>query len=240
MRIYRINKFTGAIRQVFGKPKELTGKALEAENAFAERMGVAKVSKAATKVAAAIKAAPVVQKVGMAVATVAVAGGTAAGIVATHQPAPTPTQSSTPAITQPKTEENKPEEKVEETKSEEKVEETKPEEEKPAATEQPAAPEKPEYEQHHERADDAPAANTQAEPAPAPQPAQPTILGYKHILSAWNPDTNEVYRTSYGYDGEYGSREEAMQALIKMIQEGGKATPRGIEESEIPIYAGRD
>lgn len=44
MRIYRINKFTGAIRQVFGKPKELTGKALEAENAFAERMGVAKVS----------------------------------------------------------------------------------------------------------------------------------------------------------------------------------------------------
>jgi hypothetical protein len=233
MRVYKINKITGAVRQVFGKPKEIAGKVLKDFNGFSECMGVAKIG-------SAIKAAPVAQKVGMAVATVAVAGGTAAGIVATHQPAPTPTQSSTPAITQPKTEENKPEEKVEETKSEEKVEETKPEEEKPAATEQPAAPEKPEYEQHHERADDAPAANTQAEPAPAPQPAQPTILGYKHILSAWNPDTNEVYRTSYGYDGEYGSREEAMQALIKMIQEGGKATPRGIEESEIPIYAGRD
>ena len=233
MRVYKINKITGAVRQVFGKPKEIAGKVLKDFNGFSECMGVAKIG-------SAIKAAPVAQKVGMAVATVAVAGGTAAGIVATHQPAPTPTQSSTPAITQPKTEENKPEEKVEETKSEEKVEETKPEEEKPAATEQPAAPEKPEYEQHHERADDAPAANTQAEPAPAPQPAQPTILGYKHILSAWNPDTNEVYRTSYGYDGEYGSRDAAMQALIRMIQEGGKATPRGIEESEVPIYAGRD
>lgn len=240
MRIYRINKFTGAIRQVFGKPKELTGKALEAENAFAERMGVAKVSKAATKVAAAIKAAPVVQKVGMAVATVAVAGGTAAGIVATHQPAPAPTQPSTPAITQPKAEETKPEEKVEETKPEEKAEETKPTDDKPAATEQPAAPEKQEYEYDHQPAEDKPAESHEAAPAPAPVPTTPTLLGYKHILSAWNPDTNTVFRTSYGYDGEYGSREEAMQALIKMIQEGGKATPRGIEESEVPIYSGRD
>lgn len=231
MRIYRVNKFTGAVRQVFGKPKEIAGKVLKDFNGFAERMGVAKIG-------SAIKAAPVVQKVGMAVATVAVAGGTAAGIVATHQPAPTPAQSSTPAITQTKAEETKPEEKVEETKPEEKSEETKPEEEKPAATEQPAAPEKPEYEQHHEQADDAPAANTQAEPAPAPQPAQPRIVGYKHILSAWNPDTNEIYRTSYGYDGEYSSREAAMQALIRMIQEGGKATPRGIEESEVAIYEG--
>lgn len=240
MRIYRINKFTGAIRQVFGKPKELTGKALEAENAFAERMGVAKVSKAATKVAAAIKAAPVVQKVGMAVATVAVAGGTAAGIVAINQPAPAPTQPSTPAITQPKAEETKPEEKAEETKPEEKAEETKPTDDKPAATEQPAAPEKQEYEYDHQPAEDKPAESHEAAPAPAPVPTTPTLLGYKHILSAWNPDTNTVFRTSYGYDGEYGSREEAMQALIKMIQEGGKATPRGIEESEVPIYSGRD
>ena len=29
-----------------------------------------------------------------------------------------------------------------------------------------------------------------------------------------------------------------MEALIKMIQEGGKATPRGIEESEVAIYDG--
>ncbi len=34
MRIYRANKFTGAIKQVFGKPKELSGKALEATNAY--------------------------------------------------------------------------------------------------------------------------------------------------------------------------------------------------------------
>ena len=222
MRIYRANKFTGAIKQVFGKPKELSGKALEATNAFSERMGIAKIG-------SAIKAAPIAQKVGMAVATVAVAGGAAAGIVAINQPAPTPTQPSTPAITQPK---------VEETKPEEKVEETKPEEEKPAVTEQPAAPQKQEYEYEYEEAQDAPAESHAATPAPAPVPNIPKPLGYKHILSAWNPDTNTVFRTSYGYDGEYGSREEAMQALIKMIQEGGKVTPRGIEESEVEIYDG--
>lgn len=224
MRIYKINNITGAIRQIFGKKQALSGKALEADSAFAQRMGV-------SKVAAAIKAAPIAQKVGMAVATVAVAGGTAAGIVATHQPAPAPTQPSTPAITQSKAEETKPEEKAEE---------TKPTDDKPAATEQPAAPEKQEYEYDHQPAEDKPAESHEAAPAPAPVPTTPTLLGYKHILSAWNPDTNTVFRTSYGYDGEYGSREEAMQALIKMIQEGGKATPRGIEESEVPIYSGRD
>lgn len=226
MRVYKINKITGAVRQVFGKPKEIAGKVLKDFNGFSERMGVAKIG-------SAIKAAPVAQKVGMAVATVAVAGGAAAGIVAINQPAPAPapTQPSTPAITQPKVEEPKPEEKVEE---------TKPEEEKPAVTEQPAAPEKPEYEYEYEPAEDKPAESHAATPAPAPVPAVPHRLGYKYILSAWNPDTNEVYRTSYGYDGEYGSREEAMQALIKMIQEGGKATPRGIEESVIEIYDGQN
>ena len=223
MRVYKINKITGAVRQVFGKPKEIAGKVLKDFNGFSERMGVAKIG-------SAIKAAPIAQKVGMAVATVAVAGGAAAGIVAINQPAPAPAQPSTPAITQPKVEEPKPEE----TKP---VEETKPEE-KPAVTEQPAAPEKPEYEYEYEEAQDAPAESHAATPAPAPVPNTPKLLGYKHILSAWNPDTNEVYRTSYGYDGEYGSREEAMQALIKMIQEGGKATPRGIEESEVAIYDG--
>ena len=223
MRVYKINKITGAVRQVFGKPKEIAGKVLKDFNEFSECMGVAKIG-------SAIKAAPIAQKVGMAVATVAVAGGAAAGIVAINQPAPAPapTQPSTPAITQPKVEEPKPEEKVEETKPEE----------KPAVTEQPAAPEKQEYEYEYEEAQDAPAESHAATPAPAPVPNTPKLLGYKHILSAWNPDTNEVYRTSYGYDGEYGSREEAMQALIKMIQEGGKATPRGIEESEVAIYDG--
>ena len=216
MRVYKINKITGAVRQVFGKPKEIAGKVLKDFNGFSERMGVAKIG-------SAIKAAPVAQKVGMAVATVAVAGGAAAGIVAINQPAPAPapTQPSTPAITQPKVEETKPEEK-------------------PAVTEQPAAPEKPEYEYEYQPAEDKPAESHAATPAPAPAPTVPHRLGYKHILSAWNPDTNEVYRTSYGYDGEYGSREEAMQALIKMIQEGGKATPRGIEESVIEIYEGQN
>ena len=224
MRVYKINNITGAVRQVFGKPKEIAGKFLKDFNTFAEHMGVAKIN-------TAIKAAPIAQKVGMAVATVAVAGGAAAGIVAVNKPAPAPVQPSTPAITQPKAEETKPEEKAEE---------TKPTDDKPAATEQPVAPEKQEYEYNHQPAEDKPAESHDAATAPAPVPTTPTLLGYKHILSAWNPDTNTVFRTSYGYDGEYGSREEAMQALIKMIQEGGKATPRGIEESEVPIYSGRD
>ena len=231
MKSFRVNKLTGAVKQIAGKKTGMDAKTTSAYNTWAEKMGF-------SKVATAIKAAPIAQKVGMAVATVAVAGGAAAGIVAINQPAPAPTQPSTPAITQPKVEETKPEEKVEETKPEEKVEETKPEEEKPAATEQPAAPQKQEYEYEYEEAQDAPAESHAATPAPAPVPNTPKLLGYKHILSAWNPDTNEVFRTSYGYDGEYGSREEAMQALIKMIQEGGKATPRGIEESEVAIYDG--
>ena len=222
MKSFRVNKLTGAVKQFAGKKTGMDAKTAGAYNTWAEKMGF-------SKVATAIKAAPIAQKVGMAVATVAVAGGAAAGIVAINQPAPAPTQPSTPAITQPKVEEPKPEEKVEE---------TKPEEEKPAATEQPAAPEKPEYEYEYQPAEDKPAESHAATPAPAPVPNTPKLLGYKHILSAWNPDTNEVYRTSYGYDGEYGSREEAMQALIKMIQEGGKATPRGIEESEVAIYDG--
>ena len=221
MKSFRVNKLTGAVKQIAGKKAGMDAKTATAYNTWAEKMGF-------SKVATAIKAAPIAQKVGMAVATVAVAGGAAAGIVAINQPAPAPTQPSTPAITQPKVEETKPEEKVEETKPEE----------KPAATEQPAAPEKPEYEYEYQPAEDAPAESHAATPAPAPVPNTPKLLGYKHILSAWNPDTNEVFRTSYGYDGEYGSREEAMQALIRMIQEGGKATPRGIEESEVAIYDG--
>ena len=221
MKSFRVNKLTGAVKQIAGKKTGMDAKTAGAYNTWAEKMGF-------SKVATAIKAAPIAQKVGMAVATVAVAGGAAAGIVAINQPAPAPTQPSTPAITQPKVEEPKPEEKVEETKPEE----------KPAVTEQPAAPQKQEYEYEYEEAQDAPAESHAATPAPAPVPNTPKLLGYKHILSAWNPDTNEVYRTSYGYDGEYGSREEAMQALIKMIQEGGKATPRGIEESEVAIYDG--
>lgn len=233
MRIYRINKFTGAIRQVFGKPKELTGKALEAENAFAERMGVAKVSKAATKVAAAIKAAPVVQKVGMAVATVAVAGGTAAGIVATHQPAPAPTQPSTPAITQPKAEETKPEEKVEETKTEEKTDDTKPAEDT-----------KPEESKSNV---EAPAQSAPAPTAPAaPQepaaeqpkaPAEPVKLGEQHVFYGTSAVDNVEYTSSYGYNGEFSSYDEALTAVKDRLARAGKATPGGLFEKTIVFYS---
>ena len=224
MRIYKINNITGAIRQVFGKKKALTGKALEADSAFAQRMGVSKVT-------AAIKAAPVAQKVGMAVATVAVAGGAAAGIVAINQPAPAPTQPSTPAITQPKAEETKPEEKAEETKPEEKVEETKQTDDKPAATEQPA--------ESHEAA---PSSTTPAAPQePAVEqpkaPAEPVKLGEQHVFYGTSAVDNVEYTSSYGYNGEFNSYDEALAAVKDRLARAGKATPGGLFEKTIVFYS---
>ena len=226
MRIYKINNITGAIRQIFGKKQALSGKALEADSAFAQRMGV-------SKVAAAIKAAPVAQKVGMAVATVAVAGGTAAGIVATHQPAPTPAQSSTPAITQTKAEETKPEEKVEETKTEEKTddikpaEDTKPEESK-SNVEAPAQ--------------SAPAPTAQAAPQePAVEqpkaPAEPVKLGEQHVFYGTSAVDNVEYTSSYGYNGEFSSYDEALAAVKDRLARAGKATPGGLFEKTIVFYS---
>lgn len=226
MRVYKINKITGAVRQVFGKPKEIAGKVLKDFNGFSERIGVAKIG-------SAIKAAPVVQKVGMAVATVAVAGGTAAGIVATHQPAPTPAQSSTPAITQPKTEETKPEEKVEETKAEEKTddtksaEDTKPEESK-SNVEAPAQ--------------SAPAPTAQAAPQePAVEqpkaPAEPVKLGEQHVFYGTSAVDNVEYTSSYGYNGEFSSYDEALAAVKDRLARAGKATPGGLFEKTIVFYS---
>ena len=217
MRIYRANKFTGAIKQVFGKPKELSGKALEATNAFSGRMGIAKIG-------SAIKAAPVVQKVGMAVATVAVAGGTAAGIVATHQPAPAPAQPSTPAITQPKAEETKPEEKVDDTKP---AEDTKPEESK-SNVEAPAQ--------------SAPAPTAQAAPQePAVEqpkaPAEPVKLGEQHVFYGTSAVDNVEYTSSYGYNGEFSSYDEALAAVKDRLARAGKATPGGLFEKTIVFYS---
>ena len=226
MRIYRANKSTGAIKQVFGKPKELSGKALEATNAFSERMGIAKIG-------SAIKAAPVVQKVGMAVATVAVAGGTAAGIVATHQPAPAPAQPSTPAITQPKAEETKPEEKVEETKTEEKTEDTKPAEDT-----------KPEESKSNVEApaQSAPAPTAQAAPQePAVEqpkaPAEPVKLGEQHVFYGTSAVDNVEYTSSYGYNGEFSSYDEALAAVKDRLARAGKATPGGLFEKTIVFYS---
>ena len=203
MKVYRVNKFTGAVKQIFGKPKEIAGKVLRDFNGFAERMGVAKIG-------SAIKAAPVVQKVGMAVATVAVAGGTAAGIVAINQPAPAPTQPSTPAITQPKAEETKPEKKVEETKPEE----TKPEE-KPAATEQPA--------ESHEAAPSPTAPAAPQEPAveQPKAPAEPVKLGEQHVFYGTSAVDNMEYTSSYGYNGEFSSYDEALTAVKDRLARAG-------------------
>lgn len=219
MKVYRVNKFTGAVKQIFGKPKEIAGKVLRDFNGFAERMGVAKIG-------SAIKAAPVVQKVGMAVATVAVAGGTAAGIVAINQPAPAPTQPSTPAITQPKAEETKPEKKVEETKPEE----TKPEE-KPAATEQPA--------ESHEAAPSPTAPAAPQEPAveQPKAPAEPVKLGEQHVFYGTSAVDNMEYTSSYGYNGEFSSYDEALTAVKDRLARAGKATPGGLFEKTIVFYS---
>lgn len=226
MRIYKINNITGAIRQIFGKKQALGGKALEADSAFAQRMGV-------SKVAAAIKAAPVAQKVGMAVATVAVAGGAAAGIVAINQPAPAPTQPSTPAITQPKVEEPKPEEKVEETKTEEKTDDTKPAEDT-----------KPEESKSNV---EAPAQSAPAPTAPAaPQepaveqpkaPAEPVKLGEQHVFYGTSAVDNVEYTSSYGYNGEFSSYDEALAAVKDRLARAGKATPGGLFEKTIVFYS---
>ena len=221
MKVYRVNKFTGAVKQIFGKPKEIAGKVLRDFNGFAERMGVAKIG-------SAIKAAPIAQKVGMAVATVAVAGGTAAGIVAINQPTPAPTQPSTPAITQPKAEETKPEEKVEETKpAEESKEETKPEESKsnveapaqsaPAPT-APAAPQEPAIEQPK-------------------APAEPVKLGEQHVFYGTSAVDNVEYTSSYGYNGEFSSYDEALAAVKDRLARAGKATPGGLFEKTIVFYS---
>ena len=226
MRVYKINNITGAIRQIFGKKQALSGKALEADSAFAQRMGV-------SKVAAAIKAAPVAQKVGMAVATVAVAGGTAAGIVAINQPAPAPTQPSTPAITQPKAEETKPEEKVEETKTEEKTEDTKPAEDT-----------KPEESKSNVEApaQSAPAPTAQAAPQePAVEqpkaPAEPVKLGEQHVFYGTSAVDNVEYTSSYGYNGEFSSYDEALAAVKDRLARAGKATPGGLFEKTIVFYS---
>lgn len=226
MRVYRVNKFTGAVKQIFGKPKEIVGKVLKDFNGFAERMGVAKIG-------SAIKAAPVVQKVGMAVATVAVAGGTAAGIVATHQPAPTPTQPSTPAITQSKAEETKPEGKVEETKTEEKTDDTKPAEDT-----------KPEESKSNV---EAPAQSAPTPTAPAaPQepaaeqpkaPAEPVKLGEQHVFYGTSAVDNVEYTSSYGYNGEFSSYDEALTAVKDRLARAGKATPGGLFEKTIVFYS---
>ena len=226
MRVYRVNKFTGAVKQIFGKPKEIVGKVLKDFNGFAERMGVAKIG-------SVIKAAPVVQKVGMAVATVAVAGGTAAGIVATHQPAPTPAQSSTPAITQTKAEETKPEEKVEETKTEEKTDDTKPAEDT-----------KPEESKSNVEApaQSAPAPTAQAAPQePAVEqpkaPAEPVKLGEQHVFYGTSAVDNVEYTSSYGYNGEFSSYDEALTAVKDRLARAGKATPGGLFEKTIVFYS---
>lgn len=240
MKSFRVNKITGAVKQFFGKQTGMNAHTAGAYNSWASKMGF-------SKVASAIKAAPVAQKIGMTVATIAVVGGTAAGVIAMNQPAPTPTPNQTPApaVAEQKTEEPKQEETkpAEETKSETTTEETRPAEETKSndSDQQSSASSQNTY----TPSETAPSNNAQSEPDPEPAPAptpqkkepeKPHLLGYKHILSAWNPDTNEIFRTTYGYDGDYSSREEAVQALTRMIQAGGKSTPRGIEESEEPIY----
>lgn len=226
MRSYFVNKVTGAIRQFFGKPGALSNKAVKAFNAWADKMGVAHI-------AGTVKAAPVVQKVGMAVATVAVAGGTAAGIVTINKPAPTPTQSSTPAITQPKTEETKPEEKAEETKTEEKTDDTKPTEDT-----------KPEESKSNVEAPTQSAPSTTAPAAPQEPaveqpkaPAEPVKLGEQHVFYGTSAVDNVEYTSSYGYNGEFSSYDEALAAVKDRLARAGKATPGGLFEKTIVFYS---
>lgn len=226
MKSFRVNKITGVVKQFFGKPTGMDAKTLDYANSYASRMGF-------SKIATAVKTASVAQKVGMAVATVAVAGGTAAGIVATHQPAPAATQPSTPAITQPKAEETKPEEKVEENKTEEKTDDTKPAEET-KSEESKSNVEAP--------AQSAPTPTAQAAPqAPAVEqpkaPAEPVKLGEQHVFYGTSAVDNVEYTSSYGYNGEFSSYDEALAAVKDRLARAGKATPGGLFEKTIVFYS---
>ena len=192
-----------------------------------------------TKIGTLIKGATIIQKVGMAAATVAVVGGTTAGIVAANTQTTNVEPRPAAAISQPaKTDETtKPEDaKAEETKAEEtKAEETTTSEDaKPAddaqtsddsykVVEEPGRPAKRDWEYTYAEAEEKPAESHDVDPAPAP--SQDNGIGGKekglqYIILA-RGDNNVSYFATYGYDGTFSSREEAMANVMAQLENDG-------------------
>lgn len=205
-----------------------------------------------TKVGTFIKGATVIQKVGMAVATIAVAGGTAAGIVAANTPATTVNTQTAAAISQPaKTDEIKSDDtkadnaKADETKTDEttSTDETKPSENTQSSddsyktVEEPGRPAKRDWEYSYADAQDKPAESHEVEPAPAPN--QDDSIGGKekglqYIILA-RGDNGVSYSATYGYDGTFSSREEAMANVMSQLENAGVTNYNIYEDSRMMI-----
>ena len=199
-----------------------------------------------TKVGTFIKGATVIQKVGMAVATIAVAGGTAAGIVAANTPTTTVTPQTAATISQPaKTDEIKSDDtKAEETKTEEttSTDDTKPSDNTQSSddsykvVEEPGRPAKRDWEYNYAEAEEKPAESHEVEPA---APSQDDSIGGKekglqYIILA-RGDNNVSYSATYGYDGTFSSREEAMANVMSQLENAGVANYQLYESSRMMI-----
>lgn len=189
------------------------------------------------KIGTFIKGATVIQKIGMAIATVAVAGGTAAGIVAANTPATTVTTQPAAAISQPaKTDEIKSDDtKAEDTKTDEaktdetnSTDDTKPSEDSQSSddsyktVEEPGRPAKRDWEYTYAPAEEKPAESHEVEPA---APSQDDSIGGKpkgtqYIILA-RGDNGVSYSATYGYDGTFSSREEAMANVMSQLENAG-------------------
>ena len=187
-----------------------------------------------TKIGTLIKGATIIQKVGMAAATVAIVGGTTAGIVAANTQTTNVEPSHAAAISQPaKTDETtKPEDaKTEETKAEETTtaEDAKPADETQTSddsnkvVEEPGRPAKRDWEYTYAEADEKPAESHDVDSAPAPNQDDSfggKEKGLQYIILA-RGDNNVSYFATYGYDGTFSSRDEAMANVMSQLENAG-------------------
>lgn len=202
----------------------------------------------ATKIGTLIKGATIIQKVGMAAATVAVVGGTSAGIVAANTQTTNVEPRPAAAISQPaKTDETtKPEDaKTEETKAEETTtsEDAKPADETQTSddsykvVEEPGRPAKRDWEYTYEEAEDKPAESHDVDSAPAPNQDDSfggKEKGLQYIILA-RGDNNVSYFATYGYDGTFSSRDEAMANVMSQLENAG-VTNYTLQEDSRMMY----
>jgi hypothetical protein len=201
-----------------------------------------------TKIGTLIKGATIIQKVGMAAATVAVVGGTTAGIVAANTQITNVEPRPAAAISQPaKTDETtKPEDaKTEETKAEETTtsEDAKPADDAQTSddsykiVEEPGRPAKRDWEYTYAEAEEKPAESHDAEPAPAPNQDDSfggKEKGLQYIILA-RGDNNVSYFATYGYDGTFSSRDEAMANVMSQLENAG-VTNYTLQEDSRMMY----
>lgn len=201
-----------------------------------------------TKIGTLIKGATIIQKVGMAAATVAVVGGTAAGIVAANTQTTNVEPRPAAAISQPvKTDETtKPEDaKTEETKAEEATtsEDAKPADDAQASddsykvVEEPGRPAKRDWEYTYAEAEEKPAESHDVDSAPAPNQDDSfggKEKGLQYIILA-RGDNNVSYFATYGYDGTFSSRDEAMANVMSQLENAG-VTNYTLQEDSRMMY----